>query len=207
MARPASDLAARIVTAATGRFLHDGVDGASLRRIARDARTNLGMVYYYFPTKDDLFLAVVERHYAPLAASLTEAVSADAPFDARVQAFFARFGAMSDDEFTVLRLVLREAMVSSERLSRVAGRMMQGHLPPLFALVGEGFGAGHVDGQLHPAAALVTLAALAVGPQIILRRIAASGLPIPGPLPTPDAFATMLAGVALHGIAPRTPPR
>ena len=37
MARPPSDIAQRIVTAATERFLNDGVDGASLRQIARAA--------------------------------------------------------------------------------------------------------------------------------------------------------------------------
>ena len=84
MARPRSDIAQRIVSAAAERFLHDGVDGASLRRIAQAAGTNLGMVYYYFPSKDDLFLAVVERHYAPLSqaliaagAALIDAVGAD----------------------------------------------------------------------------------------------------------------------------------
>ena len=61
MARPRSDIQKRIVLAARTRFLADGVDGASLRHIARAARTSIGMVYYYFPTKDDLFLAVVEE--------------------------------------------------------------------------------------------------------------------------------------------------
>jgi AcrR family transcriptional regulator len=41
--------------------LGDGVDGASLREIAREAGTNIGMVVYYFATKDDLFLAVERR--------------------------------------------------------------------------------------------------------------------------------------------------
>src|SRR4029077_6434218 len=57
MARPRSDIQPRIVRAARERFLAEGVDGASLRTIASDAGTNVGMVFYYFPTKDDLFLA------------------------------------------------------------------------------------------------------------------------------------------------------
>ena len=66
MPRPPSDIAARIVEAARDRFLLQGVDGASLRSIAADAGTNIGMVYYYFKTKDDLFLAVIEEAYAQL---------------------------------------------------------------------------------------------------------------------------------------------
>ena len=46
MARPRGDIAPRILHAARKRFLVEGVDGASLRAIARDARTNKGMIYY-----------------------------------------------------------------------------------------------------------------------------------------------------------------
>ena len=61
--------------AARERFLTEGVDGASLREIARDAGTSIGMVYYYFPTKDELFLAVVEEVYAKLLADLASALA------------------------------------------------------------------------------------------------------------------------------------
>ena len=69
MARPGSDLRSRVVPAARARFLAQGVDGASLRSIADDAGTSIGMVYYYFKTKDDLFLAVVEDVYGELMRS------------------------------------------------------------------------------------------------------------------------------------------
>jgi AcrR family transcriptional regulator len=204
MARPPSDIAQRIVTAATERFLHDGVDGASLRQIARAAGTNLGMVYYYFPTKDELFLAVLERHYAPMSQSIIEAVTGERPFDERVRAVFERFGAMTDEESVVLRLVLREALVSSERLTRVVDRMMHGHLPAMLNLLVDGIATGRVGPEVHPAAAMVTMAALAVVPQVMLRRLAATqaaaGLPAPGEL------AGHLAAVALRGVGP-TPSR
>lgn len=204
MARPPSDIAQRIVTAATERFLNDGVDGASLRQIARAAGTNLGMVYYYFPTKDELFLAVVERHYAPLSQSITEAVTGERPFDERVRALFERFGAMTDEESVVLRLVLREALVSSERLTRLVDRMMHGHLPAMLGLLVDGIAAGRVGPEVHPAAAMVTMAALAVVPQVMVRRLAAG--PVGAALPVPAELAGHLAAVALRGVGP-TPPR
>src|SRR6185295_5828153 len=70
MARPPTDIRQRILGAARARFLAEGVDGASLREIARDAKTTIGMVSYYFPAKDDLFLAVVEEVYAVLLGDL-----------------------------------------------------------------------------------------------------------------------------------------
>ena len=75
MARPRGNIDQRIVRAARVLFLRDGVDGASLRDIARRARTSIGMIYYYFPIKDDLFLAVVEEVYAKLLGDLGVALA------------------------------------------------------------------------------------------------------------------------------------
>ncbi len=63
MPRPRSDIRERFVDVALEQFWAQGVDGASLRNIAAHAKTSIGMVYYYFTTKDELFLAVVESGY------------------------------------------------------------------------------------------------------------------------------------------------
>src|SRR5215470_9008440 len=112
MARPRSDIRVRIQHAARKRFLREGVDGASLRAIAKDARTSIGMVYYYFPSKDDLFLAVVEEVYERVLASLARALADDVPVSARIERLYRVLGAFHEDELTVLRLVIREALVS-----------------------------------------------------------------------------------------------
>ena len=44
MARPRSNIKERIVRAARAEFLKIGVEAASLRAIARRARTHLGMI-------------------------------------------------------------------------------------------------------------------------------------------------------------------
>ena len=54
---------AAILSAATEEFARPGLDGARVERIALRARTNKRMLYYYFRSKDDLFLAVLERAY------------------------------------------------------------------------------------------------------------------------------------------------
>ncbi len=79
MGRTRSDLGPRIIEAARGRFLREGVDGASLRAIAADAGTSIGMVYYYFPTKDDLFFAVVEETYQHVLEDLVRACETPVP--------------------------------------------------------------------------------------------------------------------------------
>src|SRR5688572_24885486 len=99
MPRPKSDLAPRIIEAARNRFLIEGVDGASLRQIATDAGTNIGMIYYYYPTKDDLFFAVIEDVYEPFLVDLESALALDFPPDERIRRLYARVAAMSDVEF------------------------------------------------------------------------------------------------------------
>jgi len=97
MPRPRTDIRARILAAARARFVAAGVDGSPLRRIAADARTSIGMVYYYFPTKDDLFLAVVEEMYVKVLADMTKALEPDLPVKDRLRRLYERFGAVSDE--------------------------------------------------------------------------------------------------------------
>jgi AcrR family transcriptional regulator len=201
MARPRSDIMERIVHAARERFLQEGVDGASLRRIARDAETNIGMIYYYFPTKDDLFLAVVEEVYAGLLEGLETALRPDAPFEQRIQRLYVRMGQVSDDEFKVMRLVVREALISSARLDRLLERFLRGHIPLILNTVADGIAEGILRRDIHPA--LFMMAVLATGgpPQLIGRvareRFGMSDLPIG------ETLAATLVEILLRGIGAR----
>ena len=148
MGRPRTDIAPRIVRAARARFLAQGVDGASLRAIDADAATNVGMVFYYFPTKDDLFLAVVEEVYAGLHDDLGRALAGDAPVPERLKQAFARLGRASDGEIEVVRLVVREALLSSDRFRRILARMRAGHLAMLLSTLREGVRRGEIDASI-----------------------------------------------------------
>lgn len=198
MARPRSDVPERIVHAARGRFLVDGVDGASLRRIARDAGTNIGMIYYYFPSKEDLFVAVIEEIYGTLIAELSEQVAAGDDAEDGVRRLYARFGRMSEDELTVVRLVIREMLVSSARRRRVLELFSHGHIPLLLAAVREGVQGGELAPDLSPGVMVLSLLSLGMFPQLIRRLV---GDRLPGiALPDPDGLAEELAHVLLRGI-------
>lgn len=211
MARPASGISHRIVHAARERFLLEGVDGASLRRIAKDAKTSIGMVYYYFPTKDDLFQAVVEEVYTVLLADLQTALAPDAPVEDRVTRVYQRMGAMSDVEFIVVRLIIREAMISSSRLKRLAILFSQGHIPLVLQLLADGTKCGDVRGDLHPAVLATSMAAIGVFPQLLRRLIGPllpTGLALPdGPEVATQAAALLFGGIANSGVRPAPPPR
>lgn len=202
MARPKSDLSTKLVDAARRRFLRDGVEGASLRGIAQDAGTNIGMVYYYFKTKDELFLAVVEDVYVGLLADFERALSApDVPPEARLLRIFERVAAFDERELEVSRLIVREALVSSERLARLARRFEAGHVPLMIGVLAGGVEQGRFARDLHPAVLVAATAILAVFPQLLHHAVSAAKLPFAPFLPTRGEAAAAFGRVLLHGIA------
>ena len=63
---------ARILEAATAEFAHHGLGGARVDRIARRAGANKRMLYYYFGSKDALFLAALEESYTRIRGAERE---------------------------------------------------------------------------------------------------------------------------------------
>jgi AcrR family transcriptional regulator len=64
--RDAERTRAGILAAATHEFARYGLGGARVDRIAERARSNKRMLYYYFGSKEKLFLAVLEKVYADI---------------------------------------------------------------------------------------------------------------------------------------------
>jgi AcrR family transcriptional regulator len=197
MARPKSDIQPRILHAARGRFLSDGVDGASLRGIASDAGTSIGMVYYYYPSKDELFFGVVEELYQKLLADVEAAIAPDMPVRERVERLYARVARLSEDELLMARLVLREALTSSTRFARLRERFKAGHIPLIARLIADGYSSGAFDPQLHPMVAMFCVAGVGVLPQI-MRRALDGVLPFKG-APAGVELSKILVSVLFSG--------
>lgn len=197
MARPRSDIDLRILHAARALFLSEGVDGASLRAIARAARTNLGMISYYFASKDDLFLAVVEEVYAKLLRDLEDVLALPMPLADRLRRVSIRLGTMTDDEVAVVRLVVREALLSSKRFRRLLSRFKRGHISLLVSSLTRAVQDGEVDGATPVPLMLGGLFGTIALPQLI-RRVAAADLPFP--LPGVEETAELGTRVLFRGV-------
>jgi len=201
MARPRSNIRSRIVHAAREQFLRSGVEGTALRTIARHAHTSIGMVYYYFPNKDDLFFEVVEEVYIALLSDLTRALSPDVPVRERIGRLFGRVGAASDIELAIVRLVFLEALTSSSRLERLIKRFQRGHIPLVLAAITDGIRDGSIDPRCSPALAFISTLALGGAAQM-LRRIAGERLRI-GDMPAGQALSDQLVELLFDGIGRR----
>lgn len=208
MARPQSGIRERILEAAQAHFLKEGVDGSSLRAIARQAETNIGMIYYYFPHKDDLFLAVMETTYVGVLERLVAAIDPGQSFEARVLALFRLIADLTESELTVARLLVREALGSKARLERLFERFQTGHLPHLLGLVLSGMQGGQIDPKIHPLLAMAALGGLGIFPQLVASHVK-KHLPVVSP-PEGEALTAELTRLYLRAVglqdgAPHSP--
>jgi AcrR family transcriptional regulator len=87
--RRAQETVEAILTATARVLVEDGFDRASTNRIARVAGVSVGSLYQYFPSKEALAMALVERHTSEMLGLLggMAAQLADAPIPVAVRTF------------------------------------------------------------------------------------------------------------------------
>jgi AcrR family transcriptional regulator len=104
----------RLLEAAAAEFARVGVDRANINEISLSAGLAKGTVYNYFPSKQTLFLAVVEEACARAAEGADE-VPADARTGQRLQAVLASDmeWVRRDEDFA--RVLVREALTADPR--------------------------------------------------------------------------------------------
>lgn len=154
------------------------------------------MVYYYFETKDELFLQVVEDRYAGVLAKLEEIFARESPFLERMTLASASIGELEDEEFEVMRIVMGELVRSTpERKKLVMDRFKQGHVGLLFRALTEA--SEEIDPRHPLPVALISIVGAMVLPQLLM-RIAGDAAPIA--LPDPSVLAESLAEVLRHGL-------
>ncbi|KZK75598.1 putative HTH-type transcriptional regulator TtgW [Pseudovibrio sp. Ad46] len=90
-----------IVNAARDVFTKEGLDGASMRSIARTAGCTTGAIYPYFHGKEELYCAVLQEALEQLHFNVTEAIktclSIEEKAQAGVLAFFDFYNERPDD--------------------------------------------------------------------------------------------------------------
>lgn len=139
MARPPTDVPARILAAAEPLFAELGFSGCSLLRIAKAAGTSESGVLRFYASKEDVFFAVIEAALAELQERIDAALAApDAPPpDAVVERLvlllrvvFDMYAAHPDK----VALVFSEGGLSVYMLKGSAGRTLM-TLPGMLRLV------------------------------------------------------------------------
>ncbi|MGA8493286.1 MAG: TetR/AcrR family transcriptional regulator [Terriglobales bacterium] len=147
--RPEQSRAA-ILQAAVREFAHEGVAGARTDAIARAAKVNKALLYYYFKDKEALYGAVLDHVFGGLIAHVGEVLSRDLPPREKILAYA---GAHFD---YVASHPMYPPIVQSEMMG--AGRGSANHLEPivkkyfrpLFSRVAEVLRTGQAAGDFRP---------------------------------------------------------
>lgn len=117
----------QIVDAALEEFANQGFRGATIKRIAQRAKLQShALIYWYFPSKEDLFQAVLGRHLPILQLMLDPATLRDRPPEEVLPQIAAAYLAMGDRTSTqrLLRLILPEVIRRPEMVDQLGGRMI-----------------------------------------------------------------------------------
>ncbi len=152
-------------------MLEEGYAAVSSRRVAAGVGVTPGLVHYYFPTLDDLFIAVFRRRTERNLAKLTKDLQAGRPLHAIWKYATDKTGTVLTSEFLALanhrKAIQAEIAESAERLRKVQLEALAGVL--------EEYG---VDTELFTPASIVVL--MSAIPRVIIMEEAlgmSTGLP------------------------------
>jgi AcrR family transcriptional regulator len=110
----------QILDAAVDLILSSGHSGCTLEQVAAAAGVSKPLIYKYFPRRDDLMAAMLERELAELHGRGFEAIPADAPLERVIRATVERALRYYHEHGPILRLLATDPAVAD--MSRRANR-------------------------------------------------------------------------------------
>ncbi len=198
--------AAALLEAATELFAEHGYAGTSIRMITRAAGANLAAVTYHFGTKRELYGAVLERAFEPLAEAVGAALSEEVPPLERVDGFLRTLLEFLRTNPAMPRLMLQE--VAGGRMPPEEGfRVLRGALESLAEVIAE----GQADGTIVAGDPFLQAASVVAQPVYftVVRRVVsgAAGVKYVGSFPLarameePEAVVDQVTAFARRGLA------
>ena len=113
----------QLIDTALEVFARKGVENATTKDLAEAAGVAQGLMYHYFKSKEDLLLAVMEKHGFMPDLRRILAVGHDRPAGAVLLEIASGFQAMLEERQALARVVFREAWTNPE-VGRVLGAMI-----------------------------------------------------------------------------------
>jgi TetR/AcrR family transcriptional regulator len=127
---------AAILAAAVREFSWEGVAGARTDAIAREAKVNKALLYYYFKDKEALYSAVLDHVFGGLALALDEVFAQDLPPSEKMLAYVGMHFDYIATHPLFPRIVQGEMMRAGRGVSQLE-RIVAQYFRPLFGKVSE----------------------------------------------------------------------
>jgi AcrR family transcriptional regulator len=185
----------RILLAALEVFAEQGFDGARTRDIADRAAANLGLIKYYFDTKEKLWQAAVTRAFGELQSEIAEAAAAEPGGDerAQIERLLREFVAFVARRPAFMRLMNDEGKRDGARMRWLADRHVAPIVAALRALVERAQSRG-----LLPHVAAESMHYIALGAAGLVFSQAPECLYLTGVDPTDESFAAAHADAVVR---------
>jgi TetR/AcrR family transcriptional regulator len=141
---------AAILRAAAHEFAEHGIDGARTDTIAREARVNKALLYYYFEDKEKLYSAVLDEAFSGLKDTVFRVLESDLPPREKILAYVGAYFDFVASNQMYPRLMQREMMRAREGASPHLDRIIKNYFQPIFARLGELLRKGIAEGEFRP---------------------------------------------------------
>src|SRR5208282_2906993 len=141
---------AAILQAAAHEFADLGIAGARTDAIAREARVNKALLYYYFKDKEKLYGAVLDDAFAGLKTTVFRVLDGDLPPREKMMAYVGAYFDFIASNQLYPRLMQREMMRARQGQSQHIDKVIKNYIQPIFARVGELMRQGIADGEFRP---------------------------------------------------------
>ncbi len=141
---------AAILKAAAVEFAEHGIAGARTDAIARHARVNKALLYYYFEDKEKLYGAVLDDAFSGLKSAVFQVLDSNVPPREKIQAYVGAYFDFIATNQLYPRLMQREMMRARGGKSPLIERVIKNYIQPIYLRVGEVLRQGIEDGEFRP---------------------------------------------------------
>src|ERR1700694_1103408 len=138
-----------ILQAAAQEFAEHGIAGARTDAIAREARVNKALLYYYFKDKETLYGAVLDHAFSGLKATVFRVLDSDLPPRQKIMTYVGTYFDFIASNQVYPKLMQREMMRAREGHSPHIEKLVKNYFQPLYARVGELLRKGIAEGEFR----------------------------------------------------------
>jgi TetR/AcrR family transcriptional regulator len=140
---------AAILQAAAYEFAEHGIAGARTDAIAREARVNKALLYYYFKDKETLYGAVLDDAFSGLKKTVFQVLDSDLPSREKMLAYAGTYFDFIASNQLYPRLMQREMMRAREGQSPHIDKVIKNYIQPIFLRVSEVLRQGIAEGHFR----------------------------------------------------------
>ncbi|MGB2606559.1 MAG: TetR/AcrR family transcriptional regulator [Candidatus Sulfotelmatobacter sp.] len=140
---------AAILRAAAKEFGEHGIAGARTDAIARAARVNKALLYYYFKDKETLYGAVLDDAFSGMKAKVFRVLDSELPPREMIIAYAGAYFDFIASNQIYPKLMQREMMRAREGNSVHIDRLVKTYFQPIYRRVGELLQKGIAEGEFR----------------------------------------------------------